>query len=71
VIDAQISTRDGLGHIPSDPKGLRHGNPVVRYGGGRDPDTERWPAWKSALFVIVFCGAFWAGVAYLVSRLVS
>ncbi len=26
---------------------------------------EKWPAWKTTLFVLVFCGSFWAGVAYL------
>jgi hypothetical protein len=29
----------------------------------------RWAAWKVTLFVLLFCGAFWAGIAWLVMRL--
>jgi hypothetical protein len=29
----------------------------------------KWAAWKVTLAVIVFCGAFWTGVAYFVSQL--
>ena len=29
----------------------------------------KWAAWKVTLFVILFCGAFWAGIAWLVMRL--
>ena len=32
-------------------------------------DQTKWPAWKVTLAVIVFCGAFWTGVGYLVFRL--
>ena len=28
----------------------------------------KWPAWKVSLAVIIFCGAFWIGIGYLVSR---
>jgi hypothetical protein len=28
----------------------------------------KWPAWKVSLAVIFFCGAFWIGVGYLVTR---
>ncbi len=31
----------------------------------------RWPAWKVTVFVIAFCGAFWAGLAYLLVRLLG
>lgn len=34
-------------------------------------DTIRWPLWKSFLFVVTFCGAFWAGIATLVVRLLA
>lgn len=34
-------------------------------------DTVRWPLWKSFLFIITFCGAFWAGVTTLVIRLLA
>lgn len=39
--------------------------------GGDDPyiDEPKYPAWKVSLFVIVVCGAFWAGVSYLAVRL--
>lgn len=59
-----------MGRLPVEPKALRASGQIVRYG-GHGPQEERWPAWKSALFVVAFCGAFWAGVAYLASRLVS
>jgi hypothetical protein len=29
----------------------------------------KWPAWKVTVAVIVFCGAFWAGIIYLGMRL--
>ncbi len=32
-------------------------------------DEPKYPAWKVSLFVIVFCGAFWAGISYLAMRL--
>jgi hypothetical protein len=32
-------------------------------------NEPKWAAWKVTLFVILFCGAFWAGIAWLVMRL--
>jgi hypothetical protein len=44
-----------------------------RDAGSNLPDPyagePRWAAWKVTLFVILFCGAFWAGIAWLVMRL--
>ena len=34
-------------------------------------DEPQWPAWKVTLAVMVFCGAFWAGVGYLAMRLLG
>ncbi|HVY88065.1 MAG TPA: hypothetical protein VG942_04305 [Hyphomonadaceae bacterium] len=34
-------------------------------------DEPKWPAWKVTVFVIVFCAAFWAGIAYLAMRLMG
>jgi hypothetical protein len=38
---------------------------------GQEPDIGKWPVWKVSVFVVVFCGAFWAGVIYLGMRLFS
>lgn len=47
--------------------------PFADRGGINPPDPyadePKWPAWKVTVFVIVFCGAFWAGVVYLLARL--
>lgn len=32
-------------------------------------DQTKWPAWKVTVAVVAFCGAFWAGVGYLVLKL--
>ncbi len=41
--------------------------------GGEPPDPyegePKYAAWKVTLFVILFCGAFWAGLSYLAMRL--
>lgn len=34
-------------------------------------DEPKWAAWKITLAVIVFCGAFWAGVSYIAMRLIG
>jgi hypothetical protein len=34
-------------------------------------DEPRYPAWKVSLFVVLFCGAFWAGISYLAMRLLG
>lgn len=45
----------------------------TRDGGEDLPDPyvgePKWAAWKVTLFVILFCGGFWAGVAWLLMRL--
>ncbi|MBI1359053.1 MAG: hypothetical protein GC155_02090 [Alphaproteobacteria bacterium] len=38
---------------------------------GQEPVVRKWAAWKVSLFVIVFCGAFWAGAIYLATRLLG
>jgi hypothetical protein len=46
---------------------------AVQEDGSSLPDPfageSKWAAWKVTLFVILFCGAFWSGVAWLVLRL--
>ncbi len=69
MIDAHISTRDGMARLSDEARGLRP-DQVVRYRAPQnDGDSYRWPAWKSVLFVVGFCAAFWTGVAFLASRL--
>lgn len=34
-------------------------------------DEPRWAAWKVTLTVVVFCGAFWAGIGYVAMRLLG
>ena len=45
----------------------------LRDAGGDPPDPlegePKYAAWKVTLFVILFCGAFWAGLSYLAMRL--
>ncbi|HEX5007094.1 MAG TPA: hypothetical protein VIA80_03665 [Hyphomonadaceae bacterium] len=45
----------------------------LRDAGGEPPDPlegePKYAAWKVTLFVILFCGAFWAGLSYLAMRL--
>lgn len=38
---------------------------------GSDPyaDEPKWAAWKVTIAVVLFCGAFWAGIGYLAMRL--
>lgn len=50
------------------------GRRVVRRRLRSDPtdpmaDEPRYAAWKVTLFVILFCGAFWTGIAYIAMRL--
>ena len=50
------------------------GRRVVRRELRMDPtdpmaDEPRYAAWKVTLFVILFCGAFWTGIAYIAMRL--
>jgi hypothetical protein len=48
------------------------GEPGVRSGGDPPDPYEgepKYAAWKVTLFVILFCGAFWAGLSYLAMRL--
>jgi hypothetical protein len=41
--------------------------------GAAPPDPyagdPKWPAWKVSLAVIFFCGAFWIGIGYLLTRI--
>lgn len=69
MINAHITTRDGLGRFPADIRTSQSGGSLARFGDNHGKDAERWPAWKSAVFVIGFCGAFWGGIAYLAWRL--
>lgn len=34
-------------------------------------DEPKWPAWAVGLGVVVFCGAFWAGIYFIASRLLG
>ena len=48
-------------------------SPLADRSAMNPPDSfageSKWPAWKVTVFVIVFCGAFWGGLFYLLSRL--
>lgn len=60
--------------IPRVDEAGASGHRKVRGGLRMDPtdptaDEPHYPAWKVTLFVIVFCGAFWGGIAYLAMRL--
>jgi hypothetical protein len=63
---ATISRIDELGGEPD-------GEPGQHTLGGEPPDPyanePKYAAWKVTLFVILFCGAFWAGLSYLAMRL--
>ncbi|MDZ4760406.1 MAG: hypothetical protein SGJ21_04980 [Alphaproteobacteria bacterium] len=48
---------------PSEARPLAQTEPAL--------DTDKWPAWKVTVSVILFCGLFWAGVGYLVLRLLG
>ncbi|MDP3738007.1 MAG: hypothetical protein Q8R02_11490 [Hyphomonadaceae bacterium] len=58
---------DELGRAPDRSRGARR---ELRLDPS-DPlaDETRYAAWKVTLFVIVFCAAFWGGIAYLAMRL--
>ena len=34
-------------------------------------DEPKWAAWKVTLALVIFCGAFWAGISYLAMRLLG
>ncbi len=63
---ARVSETDGL-YLSRKPV---HGDLDFGYP---DPyaDEPRWPAWKVTVAVVVFCGAFWAGIGYLATRLLG
>jgi hypothetical protein len=50
----------------SSSVGAAHIDPTDAYA-----DEPKYSAWKVSLFIIVFCGAFWAGVSYLAMRLLG
>lgn len=58
-----LNTR-GSGGSAADPSNDAGSNLPDPYAG-----EPKWAAWKVTLFVILFCGAFWAGIAWLVMRL--
>jgi hypothetical protein len=64
---AMISRIDELDGDPDRASGSR----TVFGGEPPDPyaDEPKYSAWKVTLFVILFCGAFWAGLSYLAMRL--
>ena len=37
----------------------------------RHADEPKWARWKVTVVVVLFCAAFWSGVAYIVTRLIS
>lgn len=53
----------------SETEQLRQRQPVQDNSDTPDPfvGERKWPAWMVTIAVILFCGAFWAGVSYLVS----
>lgn len=55
----------------SETEDLRQLSQISLDSDASDPFAEdtKWPLWAVALFVIAFCGAFWAGAAYLVTQL--
>ncbi|RYG32255.1 MAG: hypothetical protein EON93_11570 [Burkholderiales bacterium] len=57
----------------SETDDLRQRKPVQEGSEAPDPyaDQRKWPAWMVTIAVIAFCGAFWAGVSYLVSLLLG
>lgn len=57
-----------------------HGEQTVPFVSGNrrsdsDDDTlayePRWGRWKVTLIVVLFCAAFWSGVAYIATRLLG
>jgi hypothetical protein len=65
---ATAANADDLKALPGNiPAGLEDFMPRS------DPyaDQTKWPAWKVTIALVVFCGAFWAGIGYLIYRLVS
>lgn len=57
----------------SETEDLRKRLPVQDDFEAPDPyaDERKWPAWMVTVVVILFCGAFWAGVSYLGSLLLG
>ena len=51
----------------SETDDLRQRLPVQDDFETPDPyaDERKWPAWMVTIAVILFCGAFWAGISYL------
>jgi hypothetical protein len=71
---ASVFPPGGLVSAPArDDPAARTPPPGLRGGGEDLPDPyvgePKWAAWKITLFVILFCGGFWAGVAWLLMRL--
>lgn len=56
----------------SDVERLRLGE-EIRPETDPDPyaDEPKWAAWKVTLTLVIFCGAFWAGISYLAMRLLG
>jgi hypothetical protein len=65
MLSSLIDDADKTKSRESDPK------PSMNAPDPLDPlaDEPKWPAWKVTLAVILFCGAFWAGVVYLGMKL--
>lgn len=40
-------------------------------GSHHHDDSVRWPLWKTLLFIVSVCGAFWTALIYAVLQLVS
>ena len=62
-----VSTRQAFG-APAVGETEARASPFPRPG-VLPPGEGKWPLWKTAVFVLGFCGAFWAGVAWIVYRL--
>lgn len=63
---SRVGETDGLS-LRRDPVSgdfdLRYPDPYA--------DEAGWPAWKVTVAVVVVCGAFWAGVGYLATRMLG
>jgi hypothetical protein len=67
VIDAPLYTKDPLRtRLAGETSPLA--GVVVRIQPRADEELK-WPVWKTALFILIFCGLFWSGVIWLGLRL--
>lgn len=75
--DSSVTTRRGWTtpvNRAGESEDVRLREPLNREV-GEDPwadiDEPKWAAWKVSLGVVLFCGAFWAGVYYILARVLG